>query len=327
MLDNRFENALDELQKNPISEEESTSGPRKEINAAVTAAQVELTEGRLDIARRQKRIKMADRSEFGWTTVKLYEHDELVSDSADEMKFDKAEKEAEKRVVKRRREKLSKRSKKSETNSPERKRSWSGDQQQHSSRRTMPVRTGGMCPIGPCYKCGEMGHLVATCQQVRPNNWYPFGGNTVKGIEEFMGYEKALEGGVDEIEFNSDSLHYEVIDSVTRYQEEPVNGPETIILGKAQNWEDHKEGEISGTGSTVEQITKVKGQLQQSLEFWREKLQASPFVMSCIEEGYKLPLLYEPPQYREENQGSAGVHEVLLPKQLKNCWHMNAWPK
>ena len=91
---------------------------------------------------------------------------------------------------------------------------------------------------------------MATCQQARPNNWYPFGGNTVKGIEEFMGYEKALEGGVDETEFNSDSLHYEVIDSVTRYQEEPVDGLEAIILGEAQSWEDHEEGEISGTGST-----------------------------------------------------------------------------
>ena len=170
-----------------------------------------------------------------------------------------------------------------------------GDQQQYSRTRTMPARAGGMRPIGPCYKCGEMGHLVATCQQARSNNWYPFGGSTVKGIEEFMGYEKVLEGRVDDAEFISDSLHHEVIDSVTRYQEEPVDGPEAIALGKAQNWEDHEEGEISGTGSTVEQITKVKRRLLQSLEFWREKLQASPFVMGCIEEGYKLPLLYKPP--------------------------------
>ena len=87
-MDNRFENALEELQKIPVSEE-------SEVSAAVTAAHVELTEGRVDIARRQKRIKIADRSEYGWTTVELYEHDELVSDSADEKKLEKAEKEAE----------------------------------------------------------------------------------------------------------------------------------------------------------------------------------------------------------------------------------------
>ena len=56
---------------------------------------VQLTEGRVDIAHRQKRIKIADRSEYGWTTVELYEHDELASDSADEKKLEKAEKEEE----------------------------------------------------------------------------------------------------------------------------------------------------------------------------------------------------------------------------------------
>ena len=90
-MDNRFENALEELQKIPVSEE-------SEISTAVTAARVELTEGRVDIACRQKRIKIADRSEYGWTTVELYEHDELVSDSADEKKLEKAEKE-EKNVL------------------------------------------------------------------------------------------------------------------------------------------------------------------------------------------------------------------------------------
>ena len=73
-----------------------------------------LTEGRVDIACRQKRIKIADRSEYGWTTVELYEHDEFASDSADERKLEKAEKEAEKRVAKHKRDKISKRVRKNE---------------------------------------------------------------------------------------------------------------------------------------------------------------------------------------------------------------------
>ena len=76
-MDNRFENALKELRKIPVSEE-------SEVSVAVTAECVELTEGRVDIARRQKRIKIADRSGYDWMTVELYEHDELASDSADE---------------------------------------------------------------------------------------------------------------------------------------------------------------------------------------------------------------------------------------------------
>ena len=61
----------------------------------VTAARVKLIEGRVDIARKQKRIKIADHSEYGWTTVELYKHDELASDSADEKKLENTEKETE----------------------------------------------------------------------------------------------------------------------------------------------------------------------------------------------------------------------------------------
>lgn len=67
-----------------------------EVSAAVTAARVKLTEGRLDIACRQKRIRIVDRSEFGWMTVEFYKHDELASDSGDEKKLEKVEKEAKK---------------------------------------------------------------------------------------------------------------------------------------------------------------------------------------------------------------------------------------
>ena len=127
-MDNRFENALEELQKIPVSEE-------LEVSAAVTAARVELTEGRVDIARRQKRIIKADRSEYGWMTVELYEHDELASDSTDEKQLEKAEKEAEKCVAKCKRDKMSKGAKKTETSSLEQKK-WPTDPQQHSSQRS-----------------------------------------------------------------------------------------------------------------------------------------------------------------------------------------------
>ena len=62
-----------------------------------------------------------------------------------------------------------------------------------------------------------------------------------------------------------------------------------------QDWEGQEKGEVLGMGSKVELITRVKGRLEQKLQFWKEDLQTSPFVIGCIEEGYKLPLLYEPP--------------------------------
>lgn len=287
LLDNRFKNALEELGKIPASEEEP------EVSAAVTAARVELTEGRVDIANRQKRIKIADRSEYGWMTVELYEHDELASDSADEKKLEKAEKEAEKRVTKRKRDKMNKRTKKREASSPERRR-WPVDPQQHTSRRPqfqMPPRAGMTRLIGPCYRCGEMGHLVATCPQTRPSNWYPFEGNVGRGINDGMcEYKIALK--TIPSDHGQLEVTHDLLDDQRETMQPGLNGwSDQDKLEALQGWEGEEKGEILGRGSEVEQITRVKGRLEQSLQFWKEVLQASPFVISCIEEGYKLPLL------------------------------------
>ena len=86
----------------------------------------------------------------------LYKHDELASDSVDEKKLEKAEKEAEKHVAKRKRDKMIKCDRKNETSSPEQKK-WPTDPQQYSSRRsqlTMLLRAGMARLIGPCYRCG-----------------------------------------------------------------------------------------------------------------------------------------------------------------------------
>ena len=47
------------------------------------------------IEKRQKHIKVADRSEYGWVTVGVCEDDALADDSEDEKKLERAEKEAE----------------------------------------------------------------------------------------------------------------------------------------------------------------------------------------------------------------------------------------
>ena len=54
---------------------------------ALRKAQESLDEGITAIATRQKRIKLVDRSEFGWNVVVLYEQDELADDSEDEKKI------------------------------------------------------------------------------------------------------------------------------------------------------------------------------------------------------------------------------------------------
>ena len=60
-----------------------------------------LEEGLQMIAERQKLIKLADRSEFGWGLVAEYTADELAYNSDDEKKIEKAEKAAERKAAKR----------------------------------------------------------------------------------------------------------------------------------------------------------------------------------------------------------------------------------
>ena len=53
------------------------------------------------------------------------------------------------------------------------------------------------------------------------------------------------------------------------------------------------------------QVTDVQGKLKAHLSFWELKLQPAPWIISCIKEGYKLPLLSIPETYIRPNQASA----------------------
>ena len=64
-------------------------------------AKQELEEGTQLIAKRQKVIKLADKSEFGWETVNEYLADDLASDDEDAKRIKKAERSAARKVKER----------------------------------------------------------------------------------------------------------------------------------------------------------------------------------------------------------------------------------
>ena len=126
-------------------------------------AVLHLDKGLKNIATRQKQIKIADRSELGWQVV-AYESDELASDSDNEKQIFGAEKGVEKRS----------------------KRKWAattGFRKQVALTKVaqmMPwpaIGTEGLSALegaacsqyttprqlGPCFSCGQWGHLVASC--------------------------------------------------------------------------------------------------------------------------------------------------------------------
>ena len=90
VVDSHIDNTLDELKKIPWSTDQNTAKIMDNI-------QEELTKGWEEIANHQKKLKMADRSEYSWGMVEAYECDELVDDSTDEKRMEKAEKSATKR--------------------------------------------------------------------------------------------------------------------------------------------------------------------------------------------------------------------------------------
>ena len=74
----------------------------RSANTLAKAKEV-VKEGRQLIARRQKLLKLADRSEFGWAVVEEYIDDDLAEDSDDEKRIERAERAAERKIVKKRR--------------------------------------------------------------------------------------------------------------------------------------------------------------------------------------------------------------------------------
>ena len=144
-----------------------------------------MKEGNELLIKRQKLIQLADWSEYGWDLVREYECDELAEDSDDEKKIAKAEKVAEKRLAK----------KKSNLQGGSRSRQvaprsdWRYGPRlpavsrlpqtqlwmpKNSNSLGGPSNLGLRKPIGPCFSCGEFGHLKVTCSKNKVvSNKYP----------------------------------------------------------------------------------------------------------------------------------------------------------
>lgn len=226
---------------------------------------------------RQKLIKMADRSPFGWGVVTEYQTDELATDKEDEKRMEKAEKLAEKRMEKR----------KSKNDKGTKKGPATGGGRFPYSRQTVqpyqpqgydftpfmpghPARPGFPSgrPVGPCHNCGEWGHLKRTCVKPPQGGKYP--------LLESVGGEEYSEGS-------------DVNGKV-------VKGGSDVMLGDERYWE---------VGSDNINVVKVKGRINARACFWRNQLQASEPVLRIVQNGYILPFRVVPDPYYSPNHRSA----------------------
>ena len=138
---------------------------------ALKKADMFLDKDMKSLEKRQKHIKVADRSDFGWSTVEHYEKH-----------LEKAEREAERAANKR---KWGGRAR------VKRKRSWNDTGGPSNRRESQPVQTVAPPPLllqgqfrphvlGPCFGCGRFGHLAKTCPK---NSVYPFNQPVVSSAE------------------------------------------------------------------------------------------------------------------------------------------------
>ena len=83
----RFNESLQEhLRVAHVRLEEVTSSPP--VSSELRQVQLAIEEGMRLLKLRQKAIRLADRSEFGWSLVAEYDAHELADDSDDEKKID-----------------------------------------------------------------------------------------------------------------------------------------------------------------------------------------------------------------------------------------------
>ena len=147
--------------------------------AIVQCTTQHLNEGTKALAVRQKHIRIADRSDLGWAVVEVYTDDEFASNSDDERKLFKASREAQQMVKRKRVESAA-------VAAAKRKAIPSGELQpqagtSHSFSQGFWPTTARPRMVGPCYRCGELGHLVASCP--KPRQQHTFKHSLVKGTD------------------------------------------------------------------------------------------------------------------------------------------------
>ena len=313
--------------------------------ATLEKARKELEEGMNALAERQKYIRIADQSEHSWETVAAYIGNDVATNEDDARRIEKAEKTAEQRVSKQ-------------------KRNAAATVASHRAKRQLPVADGTQThgpsqpahyllprplyqpqpastrPVGPCFYCGEVGHLKLTGPRLSKS--YPFDSS-----HRIVNSDVLSPTGPqsDKVVHQSEAAKVKVVNSpktksveretcqvmASDQSESPdTNKPsiEGIDAGVAESWEGECEGNHDLALSRFweighGQVTDVQGRLQACLRFWEHRLQPAPWIISCIREGYKLPLCSLPKPYIRPNQASAITNREFVTQAIselvQNC--------
>ena len=307
--------------------------------AMLKSAKEQLQQGTKTISERQKLIRLADRSEYGWQLVEAYQRDELADNEKDEKKIEEAEKAVE--LKNRNKCKQASGKGKMELQPPT---AFQPPQFMGSFGFPPPrppfIPPPGSQPVpfprpvgpaakvpGPCFHCFQMGHLKAQCPN-KISKLYPFNDVLVSGVSVQVSANK------DSVEVSSASqcvdehqsgqmlkidqskaraqvlkVHVENNMECQGSGEGPpsssFDNPGTVYNGASEDPDPTDFQRYWELEESPAQIQDVQGRLKDNLCFWKEILHAPDPIIDCVSVGYKLPLLSPPPTYFSKNQSSA----------------------
>ncbi|KAL5463210.1 hypothetical protein EMCRGX_G032089 [Ephydatia muelleri] len=286
-------------------------GPAK---VALEKAKQSLKLGKDALSHRQKLIKLADRSDFGWAVVNEYEADALAVDSDDEKRLDRAERAAERRAnAKKRKSEDAERVKKMEHEAQDRAKAaarWSGaGVVAGAGALGKPALPRGSGPV-VCYGCGEAGHFKRECPK-KSVVAYPLvvehsggicGDTSALGVGGSAAPDQEAAHGLSPVVLQ-DGLSLEGSHTVELSPEAGTDGDELACTQRCWEYEEVKKNSMA-----------VKGRLRQHVEYWVEELHATQWIIDMIRDGYMLPFHVEPPAYRRGNKNTAYANSVFVCK-------------
>ena len=193
--------------------------------------------------------------------------------------------------------------------------------------------------VGPCYSCGELGHLKRFCPKLiaAPPRWYPCDDETREWRErDVKGSANSVNDVIPSIDKRSHSWDDCVSKDTGSVNEIDVREGSLCcsrVCGlKGSNCACSRMGQCEwradymaspsemGSVSMQEQVemaekfweyererdvVSVKGRLAKNIAYWRDVVQACPFILDTVQLGYVIPFEREPTEFYRPNRPSA----------------------
>jgi len=308
----------------------------------------ELQEGASSLSERQKHICFADQAENGWAAVAEYVGYSFADDDEDDRRMDSSDRAAG--VKKRRKAALSGQRPKrppaqrdygysrryDDYSPPQRSYPEYPVSQGYGTPYNYQVPPPRMMPYrkqrGPCYQCGQPGHIRANCPNRHPPvKEYPLNHSCEDSVNDYVCGNDS-QGVVNTVSVRSEGYHTRASRSCEVFNTNCVNEAEQ---GVVKDFKDNVTASLVGPLALHEeeegdpllircweveeganQIEDVQGRLKSCLSFWEKELDPAPWILSCIRDGYKLPLRSVPDQFCKPNQQSALSNAAFVSEAL-----------